>query len=125
MKILSIDDSRMVHMVIKRALKDYDVEVSTAFNGQEGVEKARAESPAIILMDVNMPVMGGLEALHEIRQIPELARTPIVLFTADGSMETLDVAFEEGVTMNFIKPFSDEMLVSLLGTLVPLELRTP
>jgi hypothetical protein len=40
-------------------------------------------------------------------------------------METLDVAFEEGVTMNFIKPFSDEMLVSLLGTLVPLELRAP
>jgi len=125
MKILSIDDSRMVHMVIKRALKDYDVEVITAFNGQEGVEKARAESPALILMDVNMPVMGGLEALREIRQIPELARTPIVLFTADGSMETLDVAFEEGVTMNFIKPFSDEMLVSLLGTLVPLELRAP
>lgn len=125
MKILSIDDSRMVHMVIKRALKEFDVEVITAFNGQEGVEKARAESPAIILMDVNMPVMGGLEALREIRRIPELARTPIVLFTADGSMETLDVAFEEGVTMNFIKPFSDEMLVSLLGTLVPLELRTP
>ena len=125
MKILSIDDSRMVHMVIKRALKEFDVEVITAFNGQEGVEKARAESPAIILMDVNMPVMGGLEALREIRQIPEFAQTPIVLFTADGSMETLDVAFEEGVTMNFIKPFSDEMLVSLLGTLVPLELRTP
>lgn len=125
MKILSIDDSRMVHMVIKRALKEFDVEVITAFNGQEGVEKARAESPAIILMDVNMPVMGGLEALREIRQIPELARTPIVLITADGSMETLDVAFEEGVTMNFIKPFSDEMLVSLLGTLVPLELHAP
>ena len=125
MKILSIDDSRMVHMVIKRALKDYDVEVITAFNGQEGVEKARAENPELILMDVNMPVMGGLEALREIRQIPEFAQTPIVLFTADGSMETLDVAFEEGVTMNFIKPFSDEMLVSLLGTLVPLELRTP
>jgi CheY-like chemotaxis protein len=113
----------MVHMVIRRALKGYDVEVVTAFNGQEGVEKARAENPALILMDVNMPVMGGLEALHEIRRIPELARTPIVLFTADGSMETLDVAFEKGVTMNFIKPFSDEMLVSLLGTLVPLELR--
>ena len=71
MKILSIDDSRMVHMVIKRALKDYDVEVITAFNGQEGVEKARAENPELILMDVNMPVMGGLEALREIRQIPE------------------------------------------------------
>lgn len=123
MKILSIDDSRMVHTVIQRALKDYQVEVVTASNGQEGVEKARSEKPALILMDVNMPVMNGLEALHAIRQIPEHAQTPIILFTADGSMETLDVAFEEGVTMNFTKPFSNEMLISLLSTLVPLELR--
>jgi len=110
-------------MMVQRALKDYRVEVIVASNGREGVEKARGENPAVILLDVNMPVMGGIEALHEIRQIPGLAQTPVVLFTADGSMDTMDVAFEEGVTMNFIKPFSNEMLVSLLSTLVPLELR--
>ena len=121
--LLSIDDSSMVHKVIRQALRDYEIEIIDALNGQEGVKMARSESPDLILLDICMPVMDGLAALREIRQIPEHARTPVVLFTSDGSMATLDVAFEEGVTMNLIKPFSAEMLTSMISALIPLERR--
>ena len=63
-KILSIDDSRMVHMVVTRTLKPLDVDVITAVNGQDGIEKAEHDQPDLILLDATMPVMDGIEALE-------------------------------------------------------------
>ncbi len=121
MKLLTVDDSKMVHMLVKKALASYAIEVVTAGNGKEGVEKATAENPDLILMDVNMPEMDGLEALAALRAQPETAGIPVMLLTADGAAQSMEQAFESGVTKYLTKPFDEPTLVTAVETILVLE----
>ena len=120
MKILSVDDSKMVHMVIARALKNYDVTHLTAMNGEEGIAVAQKEKPDLILMDITMPVMTGLEALAKLKDDPETAAIPVVMLTAESGTDTQSKAFESGVEKYLTKPFTEDVLVACLGTIVVL-----
>ena len=66
-KILSVDDSRMIHTLINKAFAGHDVQMVFASNGAEGLEVAEREKPDVILLDVTMPVMDGIEATTKIR----------------------------------------------------------
>jgi len=70
-KVLSIDDSKMVHMVVNRTLQPLNITVVTALNGQDGLDKARTEKPDVIILDITMPVMDGLETLAKLKEFPE------------------------------------------------------
>ncbi|MEM9398830.1 MAG: response regulator [Verrucomicrobiota bacterium] len=120
-KILTIDDSKMVHMVVKKALAAYNVKVITAPNGMEGFVKAQEEVPDLILLDVNMPMMDGHETLQKLKMIPETAEIPVVMLTAETSGESQEKAFETGVWMYLTKPFESEILINSLQSLIPLE----
>ena len=89
-RILSIDDSRMVHLVVAKALKPLDVEVLTAVNGQEGLEKAEQEMPDLILLDVSMPVMDGIEALAALKANAATRDIPVVILSADAGQDEQD-----------------------------------
>lgn len=119
-RILSIDDSRMVHMVVIKTLKPLDVEVLTAVNGQEGVEKAEREQPDLILLDATMPVMDGLEALAALKSNPATRDIPVVMLSADAGKENIDRAKQLGA-VNFIsKPFTGDGLVAGLSAYIDL-----
>ena len=62
-KILSIDDSRTIRLIIGRTLKPYDCELHEAANGEEGLAVAAREKPDLIVLDITMPVMDGVEML--------------------------------------------------------------
>ena len=117
-KILSIDDSRMVHMVVTKTLKPLDVDVLTAVNGQEGIEKAEKDQPDLILLDATMPVMDGLEALAALKANPATRDIPVVMLSADCGKDNIDRAKQLGA-LNFItKPFTGDALVTSLSAYI-------
>lgn len=119
-KILSIDDSRMVHMVVTKTLKPLDVEVLTAINGQEGIEKAEKEKPDLILLDATMPVMDGLEALGVLKANPATKNIPVVMLSADAGKDNIEQARQLGAVSFIPKPFTGDALVAGLQSFLPL-----
>ncbi len=87
-----VDDNESMRELIGMHLRIHGYEVVEAADGSEAVELVRRECPALILMDINMPVMDGLEATRLIRAIKDLCRMPIVAISAygDGSNNRLE-----------------------------------
>jgi len=81
-KILLVEDNEMNRDMLMRRLKRKDYEVVIAVNGEEGVAKARSETPALILMDISLPVMDGWEATRQIKSTQETQSIPIIALTA-------------------------------------------
>ncbi len=119
-KILSIDDSKMVHMVVIRTLKPLDVEVITAVNGQEGIEKAEKEQPDLILLDATMPVMDGIEALAALKANPVTRDIPVVMLGADFVKDNVARATQLGAVKFISKPFTGDALVASLSEFIDL-----
>src|SRR5258706_6053078 len=86
-RILSIDESRMVHRVITKTLKPLNVDVLTADDGQEGIEKAEKEKPDLILLDATMLVMDGIEALAALKGNPATKDIPVVMLSSDSGKD--------------------------------------
>ena len=122
-KILSIDDSKMVHMVIAKTLKAIDVEVLTASNGQEGFEKAQQTSPDLILLDATMPVLDGLEALAKLKEAPDTKNIPVVMLSADAAKENTERATQLGALQFVSKPFTSDGLIAVLLKYIELPAR--
>jgi CheY-like chemotaxis protein len=90
--VMVVDDNESMRELIGMHLRIHGYEVVEAADGSEAVELVRRECPALILMDINMPVMDGLEATRLIRAIKDLCRMPIVAISAygDGSNNRLE-----------------------------------
>jgi CheY-like chemotaxis protein len=113
-KILLVDDSSTALMIEKMLLGKASYDVITARDGREGVEKALAERPDLILMDVVMPTMTGLEACRVLRQNASTMRTPIILVTTRGESEGVEAGFASGCSDYVTKPINGLELLSKL-----------
>lgn len=107
--ILLVDDDRVDVMTTKRALKDINVTnpVYTAGNGEEAIELLRdgkTEKPGVILLDLNMPRMNGIEFLKVIKNDDTLKRIPVVVLTTSKEEEDKVESFSLGVAGYMIKP---------------------
>lgn len=122
-KILSIDDSKMVHMVVTKALKPLGVEVVTASNGEEGLTRALAEKPDLILLDATMPVMDGITTLGKLKESAETKDIPVIMLSADSCHENREKAAGLGALKFITKPFTADSLLGglkeVLGLSVP------
>ena len=116
-KILIVDDDKGIVEVVKIALTKKGYEVFTAGDGNEGIEKVKAHSPDLILLDVVMPEMNGYEFLRALKAIEGKALTPVVIVTAKEEMEEL---FKfEGVKEYIVKPTDpSELIQKIEGCLV-------
>jgi len=110
-KILVAEDSTATRIAISNMLKRMGYDVVLAFNGQEAVALARREKPDLILMDVLMPVMDGLDALREIRSDTDLRSTPIVMLTSVTDIRMVTEAIESGANDYIAKPFQVSLLI--------------
>ena len=81
-QILVVDDEQDILELISHTLNKEGYEVHVAANGQQAVEKAKKIKPSLILMDVMMPVMDGMEACRQLKEDPETATLPIIFLTA-------------------------------------------
>lgn len=104
-KVLLVDDSSTV-LLMERALLSRSYEVISAADGQEGVEKALAEKPDLILMDVVMPRMSGIEAIRRLRSDPGTRHIPIIMVTTRGELKSVENGYESGCNDYVTKPFS-------------------
>ena len=120
-KILSVDDSKTVRIIIKKAFKMYDCDILEGANGVEGLALATKETPDIILLDVTMPVMDGVEMLTKLKSDPALKSIPVIMLTAEGGKEHVLKIAKIGVRDYIVKPFKEELLVQKVGRIIDLK----
>ncbi|PQJ31175.1 DNA-binding response regulator [Nonlabens arenilitoris] len=117
-KILLVDDEPDILEIVSYNLKNEGYQVFTAENGKEGVQKAKKKKPDLIILDVMMPVMDGIEACEQIRKIPELDQTIITFLTARGEDYSMIAGFDAGADDYIAKPIKPRVLVSKVKSLL-------
>jgi two-component system cell cycle response regulator len=123
-KILTVDDSKTVRIIVRKAFKGYDCEISEATNGVEGLAAAKAH-PNLILLDVTMPVMDGIEMLTKLKADPQTKGIPVIMLTAEGGRDNVLKIAKIGVRDYIVKPFKDEALLQKLGRVLELKQLAP
>ena len=115
LKVLVVDDNRLMVKTICDILKVKGHETIVAYSGDEAVVKAKEESPDCVLMDIKMPGINGVEALHMIKTaFPDL---PVVLMSAYASLEQVEEAKRQGAYTVLAKPIDIQLLLSFLSLL--------
>ena len=124
-KILTVDDSKMIRMMLTRLFSPYLCELYEAGNGEEALEVAGREKPNLIILDYNMPVMDGVTMLRNLREDEALRKTPVILLTADSSAGLISTVARLGVRDYMTKPFHEEQLIAKASRIIDLMRRTP
>jgi two-component system alkaline phosphatase synthesis response regulator PhoP len=117
-KILCVDDERDILDLLVFNLEKEDFEVYTASNGKEAVEAAKKTIPDLIIMDVMMPEMDGMEACRVIRETPGLKNTLITFLTARNEDYSQIAGFEAGADDYIAKPIRPRLLVSKIRAMM-------
>lgn len=113
--ILLVEDNEANIQTFSSYLNAYEYRVILAKNGQEGVAMAKTHQPDIILMDIQMPVMDGLQATRLIRADPKLATVPIIALTARAMQGDQELCLEAGANQYLSKPVELEQLVGMIS----------
>jgi DNA-binding response OmpR family regulator len=111
-KILLVDDSSTVLLMERMILSKSPYDLVTARDGWEGVEKAKAERPDLILMDVVMPRMDGFEACRRLRADDETRGIPVIMVTTRGELRSVESGYESGCSDYVTKPINGLELLS-------------
>ncbi|SMP71619.1 sigma-54-dependent transcriptional regulator [Anoxynatronum buryatiense] len=109
-KILIVDDEKNMRWAISRALEKEGYVIYEASNGREGIEAFERHRPDVMLLDLKMPVMDGMEALKKIKESTTTTTTSVLMLTAHGTMETAIEAMKRGAMDYLSKPFDVEEL---------------
>ncbi|AWI24775.1 response regulator transcription factor [Flavobacterium pallidum] len=117
-KILLVDDEADILEIVGYNLSQEGYQISTASNGREAVAKAKKELPHLIIMDVMMPEMDGMEATEIIRKTPETAHTIITFLTARSEDYSQVAGFDAGADDYITKPIKPKLLVSKVKALL-------
>jgi two-component system, chemotaxis family, chemotaxis protein CheY len=111
---LVVDDSKVIRKVARHILETLDFRVTEAGDGQEALDSCMAETPDVILLDWNMPVMSGMEFLRALRDSTIAHRPKVVFCTTENGMAHIRAAIEAGADEYVMKPFDRETLESKL-----------
>jgi two-component system chemotaxis response regulator CheY len=110
-RVLTVDDSATSRRQLRQALENGGIVVSEAAEGVEALWRARQQSFDLILTDIHMPTMDGLEFIRELRKSPGYERTPVYVLTSDGSRDRLAEGRAAGATAWIVKPPNLPLLV--------------
>jgi two-component system alkaline phosphatase synthesis response regulator PhoP len=117
-KILLVDDEPDILEIVGYNLLQEGYQIFKATNGKEAIAKAKKELPDLIIMDVMMPEMDGMEACENIRKIPELSNVIITFFTARSEDYSQVAGFDAGADDYITKPIKPKLLVSKVKALL-------
>jgi len=118
-KILIVDDSSMIRLVVSKAAKKAGYDIIEASNGKEGLEQLnKNENISLILSDINMPIMGGMEMISEIKDDDSAKFIPIVMLTTEDSEELKQKGRELGVKAWMVKPFNEKTFIKAMMKLI-------
>lgn len=121
LKILTVDDSRTIRMIVKKAFRPFDCEIFEAENGAEGMTIATSRKLDLIILDITMPVMTGIEMLEKLKQDASLKDVPIIMLTAESGKENVMQIIQMGVSNYIVKPFKGEQLIERARKVIELQ----
>lgn len=111
-KLLMVDDSSFMRLIMKKALEGTDIQIIEASNGEEAVERYKAETPELVTMDMTMPIKNGMEALLEIVHFDPKAK--IVMCSSMVYEENMTEALANGALEFIEKPFNNEHYLNVV-----------
>lgn len=119
LKILIVEDEDATQLILKKHISSaHECEFRSAKNGLDGLEELRSFRPDIVLLDIMMPVMSGIDFLQKVSSDTEFNSTPILVLTAVSESETVRKILSMGVTEFIIKPFDRESLLQRLNRVI-------
>lgn len=113
--ILAVDDSASMRQMVAFTLKGAGYNVIEAVDGKDALEKAKSGGADVVLTDVNMPNMDGIELVRQLRQLPKYKFTPMLLLTTESSADKKALGKAAGATGWLVKPFNPEQLLATIA----------
>jgi len=117
-RILAVDDSASVREMVSFTLRKAGYEVVAAVDGKDGLGKVSSGKFDLIITDLNMPNMDGIQLISASRKLPGYSFTPILMLTTESQSEKKDAARKAGATGWIVKPFNADQLISVVQKLV-------
>ncbi len=117
-KILSVDDSASVRQMVSLTMRSAAYEVVEAVDGRDGLAKAGAAKFDLIITDLNMPNMDGIQMILALRKMPGYAFTPVLMLTTESQAEKKDAGRKAGATGWIVKPFNSAQLIAVVQKLI-------
>ncbi len=117
-RVLSVDDSSSVRQMVSFTLRGAGYEVAEAVDGRDGLAKAGSGKFDLIVTDLNMPHMDGIQLIAAIRKLPGYSFTPILMLTTESQAEKKDAGRKAGATGWIVKPFGADQLIAVTHKLV-------
>lgn len=117
-KILVVDDEPQVVRLLSLRLKANNFDVISAYDGYQCVEVAKLELPDLILLDIKMPLGGGVKAFEKLKSLATTNTIPVIFITAYPSIEVKKQVMEMGAEDFISKPFNSEVLIEKINTIL-------
>lgn len=117
--ILYVEDNELNRKIVRDMLRRTSYQLLEATDGEVGIAMARTECPDLILMDIQLPKISGLEAMRVLRQAAETANTPIIAITSFALSGDHQKAKDAGASAYLAKPYSPRELLDMIRELVP------
>ena len=118
MRVLTVDDSRTILAMLHHTLSNAGFDVLQAEDGQKGLDILKREAVDIIITDINMPVMDGIEFIRNVRATGHHNSLPILILTTETSQDKREQGRAAGGTGWIVKPFDPEKLISVIHKVV-------
>jgi two-component system chemotaxis response regulator CheY len=117
-RVLTVDDSASVRQMVSFTLRGAGYELVEAVDGKDGLAKASSGKFDLIVTDLNMPNLDGIEMITAVRKLPGYAFIPILMLTSESQAEKKDAGRKAGATGWIVKPFNTEQLLTVVHRLV-------
>ena len=113
--ILVVEDSPTEMQIVRTALQNKGYEVITATNGEEGLEKARRESPSLVVLDVVLPGRNGFQVCRDLKSSPDTKNVPVILLTSKTQDSDRFWGMKQGADAYLTKPWREEELLAIVA----------
>jgi two-component system chemotaxis response regulator CheY len=117
-RILSVDDSSSVRQMVSFTLRNAGYDVAEAVDGKDGLDKISAAKFDLIITDLNMPNIDGIQMIAAARKVAGYSFVPILMLTTESQAEKKDAGRKAGATGWIVKPFNADQLVAVVQKLV-------
>ena len=116
--VMVVDDSNAIRRLVCIALKDGGYDAIEAVNGREALDKATQDTVHLVICDINMPVMNGIEFVTKFKEIPKYKYTPVIMLTTESEGHVKEAGKAAGVKAWMVKPFNEAKMIVAVKRLI-------